>query len=50
MDGAVFRDGQLEIGQHLQQERLERLVGAVELVDQQHRRRLVGVDGGEQRA
>ena len=32
----------------LQQERLELLVGAIDLVDQQHRR-LVPADGGEQR-
>ena len=38
LDGAEFGDRHLEVGQHLQQEGLERLVGAVELVDQQHRR------------
>ena len=38
LDGAELRDGHLEIGEHFEQERLERLVGAVELVDQQHRR------------
>ena len=48
-DGAVFRDGDLEVGQQFQQERLERLVGAVQLVDQQHGGRLVRVDGGQQR-
>ena len=35
---AHFRDGDLEIAQHFQQKCLERLVGAIDLVDQQHRR------------
>ena len=35
---ADLRNGDLEVGQHFEQKRLERLVGAVELVDQQHRR------------
>ena len=38
LDRAELRDRDLEIGQHLEQERLEGLVGAVELVDEQHRR------------
>ena len=38
LDRAELRDRDLEIGEHFQQERFERLVGAVELVDQQHRR------------
>ena len=38
LHGAELRDGHLEIRQHLEQESLERFVGAVELVDQQHRR------------
>ena len=38
LDGAELRDGDLEVGQHFEQEGLERLVGAVEFVDQQHRR------------
>ena len=38
LHGAELRDRDLEVGQHFEQERLERLVGAVELVDQQHRR------------
>ena len=38
LDGAELGHGDLEIGQHFQQERLEGLVGAVDLVDQQHRR------------
>ena len=37
-DRAELGDRHLEIGQHFEQIRLERLVGAVELVDQQHRR------------
>jgi hypothetical protein len=37
-DRAQLGDGDLEVGQHLEQEGLEGLVGAVELVDQQHRR------------
>ena len=35
---AQFRHRDLEVGEHFEQERLERLVGAVELVDQQDRR------------
>ena len=35
---ADLGDGDLEVGEHLQQIGLERLVGAVELVDQQHGR------------
>jgi hypothetical protein len=38
LDGAEFGNGDLEIRQHLQQEGLEGLVGAVEFVDEQHRR------------
>ena len=38
LDRAELGDGDLEVGQHLEQIGLERLVGAVELVDQQHRR------------
>ena len=38
LDRADLRDRDLEIGQHFEQIGLERLVGAVELVDQQHRR------------
>ena len=37
-NGANFGYGDLKIGEHLQQECLELLVGAVEFVDQQHRR------------
>ena len=36
-DGADLRDGDLEVGEHLEQERLELVVGPVDLVDQQHR-------------
>ena len=50
LDGAELRDRHLEIGQHLEQERLEGLVGAVELVDQQHRRAgRVGLERLQQR-
>ena len=38
LDRAQFRDRDLEIGEHFEQERLEGFVGAVEFVDQQHRR------------
>ncbi len=37
-DGAKFRDCELEVGQELQEECLERLISAVDLVDQQHGR------------
>ena len=40
LDRAELRDRHLEVGQHLQQIGLERLVGAVELVDQQDGRAL----------
>ena len=50
LDGAELGDRHLEIGQHLEQEGLERLVGAVELVDQQHRRAgRVGLERLQQR-
>ena len=38
LDCAHFRDSDLKIGQHFEEKRLEGLVGAVDLVDQQHRR------------
>ena len=41
LDRAELGDRQLVLGQHLEQEGVERLVGAVELVDQQHRRALL---------
>jgi hypothetical protein len=47
--GAELGNAHLEVGEQLQQERLELLVGAVDLVDQQHRR-LLAPDRGEQRA
>ena len=48
LDRAELGNADLEVGQQLEQERLELLVGAVDLVDQQHRR-LLAADGGEQR-
>ena len=47
---AELRDAELEVAEQLEQEGLERLIGAVQLVDQQHRRRQIRIDGGEQRA
>ncbi len=38
LDDAEFGNRDLEVGQDFEQERLESLVGAVDLVDQQHRR------------
>ena len=50
-DRAELGDRDLEIGEHLEQEGLERLVGAVELVDQQHRRPAgIGLQRLQQRA
>ena len=46
---AEFGNRDLKVRQELEQEGFEFLVGAVDLVDQQHRRRLAP-DGGEQRA
>ncbi len=37
-DRPQFRNGDGEVGEHLEQERLELVVGAVDLVDQQHGR------------
>ena len=48
-DRAELGNGDLEVGEHLEQERLELLVGAVDLVDQEHDR-VVRVDRLEQRA
>ncbi len=42
-DGAEFGDGHTRVGEELEQERLELVVGAIELVDQQHRRDDVSV-------
>ncbi len=47
-DGAKLGNADLKIGQQLEQKRLEFLVGAVDLIDQQHRRR-GAADGGEKR-
>ena len=48
-DRAEFGDRHLKVGQEFEQERLELLVGAIDFVDQQHRRALAP-DRGEQRA
>ena len=47
-DRAELGNGDLEVGQELEQEGLEFLVGAVDLVDQQDRR-LLAPDRGQQR-
>jgi hypothetical protein len=50
LDRAELGNGHLEVRQHLQQEGLERLVAAVEFVDQEHRRpRGVGLQRLQQR-
>jgi hypothetical protein len=50
-DRAKLGNGDLEIGQDLEQEGLEGLVGAVEFVDQQNRRAAVaGLERLQQRA
>ena len=49
LDAAQLGDRDLEVGQQLEQHRLELLVGLVDLVDQQHDR-LLGGDRGHQRA
>ena len=47
---AEFGNGDLVVGQHFQQVRLELVVGAIDLVDQQHRWHLADVvDGLQQR-
>ena len=48
LDGAELGDADLKVREQFQKERLEFLVGAVDLVDQQHRWR-GAADGGEQR-
>ncbi len=48
LEGSEFRDRHLIIGKQFEQERLELLVGAVDFVDQQHRRRRPP-DRGQQR-
>ena len=42
-DRAELGDRDLPLRQHLEQERLERLVGAIDLVDEQHRRPVLRV-------
>ena len=48
-DRAELRDRDLEVGQHLEQERLEAVVGAIDLVDEQHRRPVAPGDRAQQR-
>src|SRR5262249_7757610 len=45
-----LRDRDLEIGEHLEQERLESVVGAVDLVHEKHRRSLPPGDRSEERS
>ena len=47
-DGADLGDGDLEVGEQLEQERLELVVGPVDLVDEEHGP-VAGPDGLEQR-
>ncbi len=49
-DGADLGDGHLPVREHLEHEGLELLVGAIDLVHQEHRRLLALGDGLEQRA
>src|SRR5215472_17400498 len=50
-DRADFRNGDLPVAEQLEQKRFELLVGAIDLVDQQHRRAAVRrVDGPKQRS
>src|SRR5213080_4215658 len=49
LDAPELGDRDLEVAEHLEQQRLELLVGLVDLVDQQDDR-LLGGDGGHQRA
>src|SRR5207237_10594007 len=49
-DGAELRHGDLEVGKNLEEERLELLVGAVDLVAQQHGRASRVRDRLQQRA
>ena len=49
-DRAEFGDGDRRLGEQLEQERLELVVGTIDLVDQQHRRARAGVlDRAQQR-
>ena len=51
LDRAEFGNGHLEIGEHFEEERLERLVRPVEFVDEKHRRtRGIGLERLQQRA
>src|SRR2546428_2076998 len=50
LDGADLRNRDLEVGEQLEQERLELLIGTVDLIDQEHRRSgVVVIDGVQQR-
>ena len=42
LEHSQLRDGYLEVSQHLQQKTLEFLIGAVQLIYQQHRSAVVG--------
>ena len=42
-DRAELGNRDLPLGQHLEEERLERLVGAIDFVDEQHRRPVAGI-------
>ena len=48
LDGPDLRDSDREVGEHLEQVRLELLIGAVDLVDQQDRRLRARVFQGAQ--
>ena len=49
-DGAELGNRYLEVGEDFQQEGLEAVVGAIDLVDQQDRRGVSAGDGAQQRA
>ena len=49
-DGAELGNRHLEVGEDLQQEGLEAVVGPIDLVDQQDRRAVAAGDGAQQRA
>ena len=48
-EGPELGDRHLEVGEHLEQEGLERLVGPVHLVDEQHSRAPGARDGAQER-
>ena len=48
-DRSELRYRDLEVGQQFQQKRLERFIGAIQFVDQQHGRRQIGIDRRQQR-